>query len=311
MQAKEVYWSPDSVNKVALGIGYWVIAQWVLVSLMPNCQWLITKATFYLIRYTQKQIHKSLVLHLWCQIWFPISYILALNMTQVRWLTKHHKHVISNTLESEIQVNFVSRYHPRIRWSLFFRVALTTNILHLPPLPFSYFSPLCLFLTLSSHSPHKWAFSLDVRGEGARDVCVGGYLFPFFSDPDCCHSVYFCLSACTGLWERNWDILNRTLLSHYHYQRRPRLYLGLSLPRQFWRGGPGSKVSECSSIEFICFRFVVCQRACRNCRCFFLLHRRGKPLFLSQERFNRLEEQWLTHSFDHMCKRWKRHLNTL
>ena len=232
-------------------------------------------------------------------------------MTQVRWLTKHHKHVISNTLESEIQVNFVSRYHPRIRWSLFFRVALTTNILHLPPLPFSYFSPLCLFLTLSSHSPHKWAFSLDVRGEGARDVCVGGYLFPFFSDPDCCHSVYFCLSACTGLWERNWDILNRTLLSHYHYQRRPRLYLGLSLPRQFWRGGPGSKVSECSSIEFICFRFVVCQRACRNCRCFFLLHRRGKPLFLSQERFNRLEEQWLTHSFDHMCKRWKRHLNTL
>lgn len=53
---------------------------------------------------------------------------------------------------------------------------------------------------------------------------------------------------------------------------------------------------------------------CRNCLCFFVLfcfHRRGKPLFLSQERFNRLEEQWLTHSFDHMCKRWKRHLNTL
>lgn len=152
-----------------------------------------------------------------------------------------------------------SRYHRRIRWSFFFRVTLTTNILHLPPppFPFSYFPPLSLLLTLSSHSPHKRAFSLDVRGEGARDVCVGGYLFPFFSDPDCCHSVYFCLSACTGLWEGNWDIPNRTLLSHYHYQRRPRLYLGLSLPWQFWRGGPGSKVSECSSIEFICFRFVV------------------------------------------------------
>lgn len=39
--------------------------------------------------------------------------------------------------------------------------------------------------------------------------------------------------------------------------------------------------------------------------------RRGKPLFLSQDRFNRLEEQWLTHSFDYMCKRWKRHMNTL
>ncbi|XP_029192377.2 E3 ubiquitin-protein ligase ubr3-like [Acropora millepora] len=39
--------------------------------------------------------------------------------------------------------------------------------------------------------------------------------------------------------------------------------------------------------------------------------KRGKPLFLSQERFDRLQEQWLTHSFDHMCKRWKRHMNTL
>jgi len=39
--------------------------------------------------------------------------------------------------------------------------------------------------------------------------------------------------------------------------------------------------------------------------------RRGKPLFLSRERFARLQEQWLTHSFDHMCKRWKRHMNTL
>ena len=153
-----------------------------------------------------------------------------------------------------------SRYHRRIRWSFFFRVALTTNILHLPPPPPpfpTFLLSLSLLLTLSSHSPHKWAFSLDVRGEGTRDVCVGGCLFPFFSDSDCCHSVYFCLSACTGLWEGNWDILNRTLLSHYHYQRRPRLYLGLSLPWQFWRGGPGSKVSECSSIEFICFRFVV------------------------------------------------------
>ena len=91
-------------------------------------------------------------------------------MTQVRWLTKHHEHVISNTLESEIQVNFVSRYHRRIRLSLFFRVALTTNILHLPPPPpFSYFPPLSLLLTLSSQSPYKRACSLDVCGEGKRD----------------------------------------------------------------------------------------------------------------------------------------------
>lgn len=44
---------------------------------------------------------------------------------------------------------------------------------------------------------------------------------------------------------------------------------------------------------------------------FTFISRRGKPLFLSQERFKRLEEQWFTHSFDHTCKRWKRHLNTL
>ncbi|XP_031559765.1 E3 ubiquitin-protein ligase UBR3-like [Actinia tenebrosa] len=39
--------------------------------------------------------------------------------------------------------------------------------------------------------------------------------------------------------------------------------------------------------------------------------RRGKPLFLSQDRYNRLQEQWFTHSFDHTCKRWKRHMNAL
>lgn len=110
------------------------------------------------------------MLQLWCQIWFPISYVLALNMTQVRWLTKHHEHVISNTLEREIQVNFISRYHLSIGWSFFLRVALTTNIVFLPPPPFSYFPPLCLLLTLSSHSPHKRACSLDVRGEETRDV---------------------------------------------------------------------------------------------------------------------------------------------
>ena len=97
--------------------------------------------------------------------------------------------------------------------------------------------------------------SLDVRGEVTRDQALRTSAL----EAICSHSfhtlivVYFCLSACTGLWERDWDILNRTLLGHYHYKRGPRLYLGLSLPRQFWRGGQGSKVSECSGIEFICF----------------------------------------------------------
>lgn len=73
-------------------------------------------------------------------------------------------------------------------------------------------------------------------------------------------------------------------------------------------------MSEWSSIEFICFSSVVVNEPVTFVEIvfvFFGFHRRGKPLFLSQERFNRLEEQWLTHSFDHMCKRWKRHLNTL
>ena len=53
----------------------------------------------------------------------------------------------------------------------FFRVALTTDILHLPA-PFSYFPALCLLLTFSSHSPHKRACSLDVCVEGTRDQSV-------------------------------------------------------------------------------------------------------------------------------------------
>jgi len=35
--------------------------------------------------------------------------------------------------------------------------------------------------------------------------------------------------------------------------------------------------------------------------------KRGKPLFLSQERYKRLEQQWLTHSFDRACKKWGFH----
>ncbi|XP_052094995.1 E3 ubiquitin-protein ligase UBR3-like [Mytilus californianus] len=39
--------------------------------------------------------------------------------------------------------------------------------------------------------------------------------------------------------------------------------------------------------------------------------KRGKPLFLSQERYNLLKQQWLSHSFDHSCKRWIWHLDRL
>ncbi|XP_065200275.1 E3 ubiquitin-protein ligase Ubr3-like isoform X2 [Planococcus citri] len=35
--------------------------------------------------------------------------------------------------------------------------------------------------------------------------------------------------------------------------------------------------------------------------------KRGKPLFLSEERYNLLEQQWLSHRFDHTSKKWIMH----
>ncbi|XP_046846410.1 E3 ubiquitin-protein ligase UBR3-like [Xenia sp. Carnegie-2017] len=39
--------------------------------------------------------------------------------------------------------------------------------------------------------------------------------------------------------------------------------------------------------------------------------KRGKPLFLSSERYEKLQEQWLTHNFDAICKKWVLHHNNL
>jgi len=39
--------------------------------------------------------------------------------------------------------------------------------------------------------------------------------------------------------------------------------------------------------------------------------KRGKPLFLSESRYWFLEQQWLTHSFDHTSKRWVWHKDNL
>ncbi|XP_075927773.1 E3 ubiquitin-protein ligase UBR3 isoform X3 [Petromyzon marinus] len=39
--------------------------------------------------------------------------------------------------------------------------------------------------------------------------------------------------------------------------------------------------------------------------------RRGKPLFLCDERYRVLEHQWVSHAFDHMNKRWGPHYNGL
>ncbi|XP_068602543.1 E3 ubiquitin-protein ligase ubr3 [Brachionichthys hirsutus] len=39
--------------------------------------------------------------------------------------------------------------------------------------------------------------------------------------------------------------------------------------------------------------------------------RRGKPLFLCEERYRVLEQQWLSHTFDHINKRWGPHYNGL
>ncbi|XP_076043889.1 ubr3 ubiquitin ligase [Oratosquilla oratoria] len=39
--------------------------------------------------------------------------------------------------------------------------------------------------------------------------------------------------------------------------------------------------------------------------------KRGKPLYLSEDRYKLLEQQWLSHSFDHISKRWIWHRDTL
>lgn len=39
--------------------------------------------------------------------------------------------------------------------------------------------------------------------------------------------------------------------------------------------------------------------------------KRGKPLYLSKERYRLLQHQWLTHSFDRSCQRWIWHQDRL
>ncbi|XP_064614037.1 LOW QUALITY PROTEIN: E3 ubiquitin-protein ligase ubr3-like [Liolophura sinensis] len=39
--------------------------------------------------------------------------------------------------------------------------------------------------------------------------------------------------------------------------------------------------------------------------------KRGKPLYLSEDRYHLLETQWLSHTFDHACKRWIWHQDRL
>uniref|UniRef100_A0A803SLR3 E3 ubiquitin-protein ligase n=1 Tax=Anolis carolinensis TaxID=28377 RepID=A0A803SLR3_ANOCA len=39
--------------------------------------------------------------------------------------------------------------------------------------------------------------------------------------------------------------------------------------------------------------------------------RRGKPLYICKERYNVLEQQWVSHTFDHINKRWGPHYNGL
>lgn len=48
---------------------------------------------------------------------------------------------------------------------------------------------------------------------------------------------------------------------------------------------------------------VVCVRVC-SCR-------RGKPLYLSVERYQLLQQQWTTHAFDHTSRRWVWHKDNL
>lgn len=44
---------------------------------------------------------------------------------------------------------------------------------------------------------------------------------------------------------------------------------------------------------------------------FIYVFRRGKPLYLSKDRYQLLEQQWLAHRFDHTKKTWVWHRDAL
>lgn len=44
---------------------------------------------------------------------------------------------------------------------------------------------------------------------------------------------------------------------------------------------------------------------------FLKYFRRGKPLYLSNDRFNLLESQWLSHRFGHINRSWVFHRDSL
>uniref|UniRef100_A0A8D3EF73 E3 ubiquitin-protein ligase n=1 Tax=Scophthalmus maximus TaxID=52904 RepID=A0A8D3EF73_SCOMX len=71
---------------------------------------------------------------------------------------------------------------------------------------------------------------------------------------------------------------------------------------------------------FVCLKGVCCKHFCESyaaCHfshsCFPLwpFSSRGKPLFLCEERYRVLEQQWVSHTFDHINKRWGPHYNGL
>lgn len=87
---------------------------------------------------------------------------------------------------------------------------------------------------------------------------------------------------------------------HVHYcdKGTSSVSLGLFVFGRFWRRGPRFEVCA-STFSKNVLRFSI--------DCF----RRGKPLYLSKDRFQLLEQQWLAHRFDHTKKTWVQHRNAL
>lgn len=62
------------------------------------------------------------------------------------------------------------------------------------------------------------------------------------------------------------------------------------------------------------FKYLLLQKnkhSSHSCYPLWPLSSRGKPLFLCEERYRVLEHQWVSHTFDHINKRWGPHYNGL
>lgn len=119
--------------------------------------------------------------------------------------------------------------------------------------------------------------------------------------------IFVSFEACGNLWWRHWHVPGSFNDMHYRDTWRACVSMGLTVFRRLCRRRQGSTVNNFSlPLCLLSYRFHQ-QISMR----FFFFYRRGKPLYLSRDRFNLLESQWLAHRFAHTKHMWVLHRNSL